>query len=91
MVSIFGNQSLSWYSEDVRIGYMGDQTHSLFGPLDNTTFFSLFIAGTAPYSNEVFTTGTATYYNEVYQLSIDGARLSQVQPGKPERERGCGY
>ena len=70
MVSIFRNQSLDWYDSEVRLGYMGEQTHSLFGPLDNVTFFSLFNTGTVP------------YYNEIYQLSIDGAKLKQVQPGK---------
>ena len=70
MVCTFKNQSLEWYDSDVRIGYMGEQTHSMFGPLDNVTFFSLLYEGTVP------------YYNEVYQLSIDGARLSQVRPGK---------
>jgi hypothetical protein len=68
MVCTFKNQSLDWYDSDVRIGYMGEQTHSMFGPLDNVTFLSL------PYE------GTVPYYNEVYQLSIDGARLSQVRP-----------
>ena len=69
MICTFKNQSLDWYNTDVRIGYMGEQTHSMFGPLDSETFSSLFHEGTVP------------YYNEVYQLSIDGARLSQVQPG----------
>ena len=71
MVSTFKNQSMSWYNSDVRIGYMGDTTHSMFGPLDNSTFSSLFIG----YHGEVL------YYNEIYQLSIDGARLTMVQPG----------
>ena len=70
MVSTFRNQSLDWFDSDVRIGFMGDLTHSLFGPLNNTLFSSL------------FSTGLALYYNEIYQLSIDGAELTQVQPGK---------
>ena len=71
MVSIFQNQSMSWFDSDVRMGYMGESSHSQFGPQDNSIFFSLFINSS----------GEVPYYNEVYQLSIDGARLRQVQPG----------
>lgn len=70
MVSIFRNQTISWYNYDVIVGYMGDLSHFMFGPLDNSTFFGLFNAG------------SVLYYNELYQLSIDGATLTLVQPGK---------
>ena len=70
MVSTFRGQGISWYDTEVRIGYMGDQTHFLFGPLDNSSFYSL------------YNDSLAKYYNEVYQLSIDGATLTLVQPGK---------
>ena len=51
---------------------MADETHFLFGPLDNPTFLSL-VDG-----------GSLTYYNEIYQLSVDNARLTPVIPGKHE-------
>ena len=71
MVSTFKNQSISWYDSDVRIGYMGDEAYFSFGPQDNNTFLGL-----------IDNSGSVLYYNEIYQLSIDGARLTLVRPGK---------
>lgn len=71
MVVTFTSIGLNWYNSDVRIGYMGDSLHSMFGPLDNITFNGLLDGGS-----------DLNYYNEVYKISIDGARLTQVQPGK---------
>ena len=72
MVSTFKNQSISWYYSDVILGYMGEVTHSMFGPLDTPTFYSLFVGRTD---------AEVSHYNEIYQISIDGARLKMVQPG----------
>ena len=77
MVSTFKNDSISWYNDFIRIGYMGDFSHFSFGPLDNSTFF------------ELFNGGSVLYYNEVYQLSIDGAKLTHVQPGKRTDVLNC--
>lgn len=72
MVSIFRKQNINWFDSNIRIGYRADETHFLFGPLDNPTFLSL-VHG-----------GSVMYYNEIYQLSVDNARLTPVIPGEHE-------